>query len=200
MRLSRIAAIALGSCTLAACATPQSPVEVTRFHDSAALSRIGHGAIFIESAPGGNGEPLELAPYKAAVATQLAALGYREGSREEADQIAQIRLERYVAHDGGKDSPVSVGVGGSTGSYGSGVGMGIGINLGGGPKKMLGTDLGVTIRDKASGASLWEGRAQLKVTEKSPLASSSSNAQTVAAALFRDFPGGNGETVSIGVD
>src|SRR5690606_42017636 len=39
-------------------------------------------------------------------------------------------------------SPVNVGVGGSTGSYGSGVGLGVGINLGGGsrPSEQIDTE------------------------------------------------------------
>lgn len=184
---------------LAACATAPGPVEVTRFHDAAQLPQIGQGTVFVEAAPGEAADGLELAPYKAAVMRQLAALGYRETSREEAQHIAQISLDRRVIREGESRGPVSVGVGGSTGGHGSGVGLGIGINLGGGPKERIGTALAVTLRDKASGNSLWEGRARFVVGDKSELAAADANAQTVASALFRDFPGGNGETVEIGV-
>lgn len=163
------------------------------------LDRIGAGSIFIESAPGSSDSGLELAPYKEAIASELAALGYTESSREDANHVAQVQLERFAIREGGERGPVSVGVGGSTGGYRSGVGMGIGINLGGGPKNKVGTRLAVIIRDKESGASLWEGRANFQVSEKSPLAQSQANAQTVASALFREFPGGNGETVEVGV-
>ena len=181
---------------LAACTTPQGPVEVTRFVGPAAEARLGQGTVFIESAPGSL-EGLEAAPYKAAVAAQLTRLGYRESDRAGASQIAQVRIDRFTETPEGRRSPVSVGVGGSTGSYGSGVGLGIGINLGGGPRPTIGTQLGVTLRDASGGLNLWEGRADLQTTDKSPLADRTRNAQALAAALFRDFPGRNGETVQV---
>ena len=97
--------------------------------------------------------------------------------------------------------PVSVGVGGSTGSYGSGVGLGVGINLGGGQsRERLVTELGVMLRDKASGATYWEGRAQFAVSPDSRFADSSTNAAAIGEALFRGFPGNNGETVAVRVN
>jgi hypothetical protein len=50
------------------------------------------------------------------------------------------------------------------------------------------------------GNSLWEGRAQQATSVKSPYSDVEASAQTLAAALFKDFPGGNGETVIIDVD
>ena len=185
---------------LTACATPQGPIEVTRFVDPVGAARLGQGTVFIESAPG-SPDGLEAAPYKAAVAAALVRLGYRETARADASQIAQVRIERFVETAQGRRSPVSVGVGGSTGSYGSGVGLGVGINLGGGPRPTIGTQLGVTLRDArsgaAGGANLWEGRADIRTTDKSPLADRNANAQALAAALFRDFPGRSGETVQV---
>src|SRR5690606_22287731 len=69
--------------TLSACATPAvtSPVEVTRFLDPAAQARLGQGTVFVESAPGVEGDSLALSPYKEAVARELEELGYREASR-----------------------------------------------------------------------------------------------------------------------
>lgn len=188
----------LSALLLAACATPQGPVEVTRFVDPAGAARLGQGTVFVESAPGSL-EGLEAAPYNAAVAAELTRLGYRESNRAEAGQIAQVRVERYVETAEGRRSPVSVGVGGSTGSYGSGVGLGIGINLGGGGGPKTGTQLGVTLRDSKGGRNLWEGRAEIETGAKSPLADRTRNAQALAAALFRDFPGRNGETVEVEV-
>ena len=92
-----------------------------------------------------------------------------------------------------------MGAGGSTGTYGSGVGLGIGINLGGGQREMIGTDLGVMIRDAASTDVIWEGRASISVSDNSDFADSSANASVVADALFREFPGNNGETVEVRV-
>ena len=193
----------LGAVMLAGCATTPytGPVEVTRFVAPTAGTQIGRGTVFVENAPGPGGDSLALAPYKAAVAQELVRLGYRESSRENAQQVAQVRLEKYaMSTDGARRGPVSVGVGGSTGSYGSGVGLGVGINLGGGQnRERLDTEMGVMLRDKASGVTYWEGRAQFAVSPDSRFADSGSNASAIAGALFRDFPGNNGETVEVRV-
>jgi hypothetical protein len=181
---------------LSACTTPQGPIEVTRFVDPAGAARLGQGTVFVESAPG-SPDGLEAVPYKAAVAAELTRLGYRESARADAGQIAQVRVERFSETADGRRSPVSVGVGGSTGTYGSGVGVGLGINLGGGPRPAMGTQLGVTLRDARGGVNLWEGRADIRTTDRSPLAERTRNAQALAAALFRDFPGRSGETIVV---
>lgn len=196
MRRPLLALALASAAALAGCATPQGPIEVTRFADPAAAARLGQGTVFVESAPGSL-EGLEAAPYKAAVAAELTRLGYRESARAEAGQIAQVRVTRFAQDSAGRRGPVSVGVGGSTGSYGSGVGLGVGINLGGGARPTTGTQLAVTLRDARTGQSLWEGRADISTSDKSPLAERSRNAQALAAALFRDFPGRSGETVLV---
>ncbi|MBX7497163.1 DUF4136 domain-containing protein [Qipengyuania sp. 6B39] len=188
-----VATIALGGC-----ATPPGPVEVTRFVAVDQTSRLGQGTIFIETMEGTDGDSLELAPYKAAVAAELTALGYVESDRASAGQIAQVGVGKYFREAGDRRGPVSVGVGGGTGGYRSGVGVGLGINLGG-DKDRLGTELSVRITDAASGTSLWEGRADFSPPENSPLARGTANAQTVASALFREFPGNNGETIEVKV-
>ncbi len=191
---------------LAACATtaPPSPVEVTRFHKSDSLAQLGQGAIFVADAPAAAGQSegsLETAVYKAAVARELAKLGYSESARESAGQIAEVRVERFVLEStGSRRGPVSVGVGGSTGGYRSGVGVGLGFNLGGGGSgERLGTEMAVVIRDVASGDVLWEGRAQFEVGPDHPLSQPAPNAEVVADALFREFPGGQGETIEVKV-
>ncbi|WP_394729930.1 hypothetical protein [Altererythrobacter sp. GH1-8] len=191
---------------LAACATtaPPSPVEVTRFHQTDSLAQLGQGAIFVVDAPAAQGKSegsLELAPYKAAVARELAQLGYAESGRDGANHIAEVRLERFVLEgDDNRRGPVSVGVGGSTGGYRSGVGIGLGFNLGGGgSSERLGTEMAVVIRNVASNAVLWEGRARFEVGPDHPLAQPAANADVVADALFQEFPGGNGETIEVKV-
>ncbi len=198
MKARLILAGAFAALTLSGCVTPPGPVEVTRFVEPSAAAQLGQGTIFVEAAPG-EGDSLALAPYKSAIVAELARLGYTETDRTSARQIAQVRVERYQIGAEGRRGPVSVGVGGSTGSYGSGVGVGLGINLGGGARDLVGTDMGVIIRDAASQRSLWEGRASFRVADNSPLAQSNANAQTLAAALFREFPGANGETIKVEV-
>ena len=198
---STIALLAL-PLAIAGCATAPGPVEVTRFVAADSASQLGAGPIFITSAPEQEAAPngtLEAAPFRSAVAAELTSLGYSEAARGSASQIAEVRVERFVHGEDSNRGPVSVGVGGSAGSYGSGVGLGIGINLGGNGGPELGTELGVTIRDAASGEVLWEGRADFAVKESSELARGPANAQTVAKALFQEFPGNNGETIAVKV-
>ncbi|PZT89898.1 MAG: hypothetical protein DI637_05515 [Citromicrobium sp.] len=194
-----IASAAILATGLSACVAGPEPVQVTRFVAPAAPAQLGQGTIFVESAEGQAQDGLALMPYKTAVASELRRLGYTETDRGSARQIARISVDRFVQTTGGRRSPVSVGVGGGTGSYGSGLGLGIGINLGGGERDKLGAELAVTIREANSQTNLWEGRADFRVADNSALAQPQANAQTLAAALFREFPGNNGETIEVEV-
>lgn len=197
--LHRIVPLSLAAAALSACAATTSPVEVTRFHDPAALQQSQGETVFITNAAGET-DSLELAPYKAAIAEELRRLGYFEGERGSARLIASVDVERYRLGAQGRRSPVSVGVGGSTGSYGSGIGLGLGINLGGGGGERVGTDMSVVLRDAATGNSVWEGRASVTMSPNADLAATRANAQAVAGALFREFPGNSGETVEVVID
>ena len=207
LNYSKLATAFAAPFALAACATMPVPsdVEVTRFVAEGA--QLGGTTLFVENAPQGIGEPsndtLALAPYKAAVAQELARLGYTEQGRNGAARVAQVSRERFVRGEGGRRSPVSVGVGGSTGTYGSGVGVGVGINLGslgGGGGQRITTQMGVMLRDAATNAVVWEGRAEFDASERSPSSDPQASAAILADALFRDFPGASGETILVEVD
>lgn len=191
-----LAGVALACAALAGCVAPIGPVEVTRFH-AADISPLGKGSIAVEPAPGMNGESLEWRSYQTAVARQLALLGYAEAPAGQGTQVALVRLERRSHQPPRAGSPVSVGVGGSTGSYGSGVGVGIGFNLSGQPAEQVETELGVLIKDRASNAALWEGRASFTVKASSPLAGTQLGAAKISEALFQGFPGNSGETIAV---
>lgn len=197
IRVKATAILLLASAALAGCAAPVGPVEITRFHDAARLTQLGRGAIAVEPAPGMDPASLEQRSYQVAVARQLKALGYTEAPSGGGSQVALVRVRRESFRVGRDGSPVSVGVGGSTGSYGSGVGMGIGIDLSGPPPEQVNTELGVQIRDRASGQTLWEGRANFTVKASSPLAETQLGAAKMAEALFGGFPGKSGETIEV---
>ena len=183
---------------LAGCTTPAyvSPVEVTRFSASQP-SPLGRGSIAVRAAPGGQPDSCEFAAFQAAVANELQEVGYTV--TDSAAQVAEVRVQRFVArNEGGRRSPVSVGAGGSTGSYGSGVGLGIGINLGGNrPAEQIDTQLQVMIRPSAGGDALWEGRARFTATANSDFADQRAAAGKLADALFDGFPGRSGETIEV---
>ena len=190
-------AAALLALPLSGCVAPTGPVEVTRFHlpDTAML----RGTVSVEAAPGMDAGSLELRTFEGAVARELQRAGYQETPGTGA-QVAEVRLERRTFRPDRNRSPVSVGLGGATGSYGSGVGVGLGIDLSGPPAEVTETRLGVMIRDRATRAVLWEGRAAFVVKASSPLATTDLGAAQMAAALFRGFPGNSGETILVKPD
>ena len=196
MKLMRIAVLAAGLALLSGCVTPVGPVQVTRFH-TGDLSQLGKGTIAVEPAPGTDANSLEWQTYRGAVLHELQRIGYAEAAPGGGAQFAQVRLTRTTLQPQGGRSPVSVGVGGSTGSYGAGLGVGVGINLSPKPKAKVDTELAVSIRERASGKVLWEGRAEFTVGSGSPLATTALGAPKMAEALFLNFPGNSGETIEV---
>ena len=188
---------ALAALALASCVAPVGPVEVTRFHVPE-LASLGRGAIAVEPAAGQDGASLEFSSYAGAVSRQLSLLGYSEtAGASSSPQVALLRIDRRSWRPDRARGPVSVGIGGSTGSYGSGVGVGIGLDLSGPPPEQVETLLGVTIKDRASGKALWEGKASFAVRATSPLATTQLGAAKLAEALFKGFPGSSGETIQV---
>ncbi len=197
MKSPSVIAAALGLAALPGCVAPVGPVEVTRFH-LPELATLGRGAIAVGPAAGMQGESLEFRSYASAVARQLTLLGYSEPATGTASpQIALVRIERQTFRPERRRGPLSVGVGGSAGNYGSGVGLGIGLDLSGPPPEQVETLLGVTIKQRASGKALWEGKATFTVRAASPLASTQLGAAKLAEALFKGFPGSSGETILV---
>jgi len=197
MKCLPFAAAALAISALSACVAPVGPVEVTRFHVPQ-LAALGRGAIAVAPASGQDPQSLEFQTYANAVARQLILLGYVESRPgNTTPQIAELRIERRNWRPGRTGSPVSVGIGGQTGSYGSGVGIGVGVDLSGPPPEQVETRLSVTIRERASGKALWEGKASFTVDARSPVAQTPLGAAKLAEALFRGFPGTSGETILV---
>lgn len=197
MKFTPLAALLLGSAALSACATPVGPVQVTRFHKPDAVQLLGHGTIAVEASPGMDPDSLEIHSYERAVARELARLGYTEAPAGRAGQVALVRVRRATFHPDREGSPVRVGGAASTGSYGSGVGLGIGIDLSGAPHDQVTTELGVMIRARGSDRTIWEGRARFTVRADAPLAQTQLGAAKMAQAMFKDFPGNNGQTVEV---
>ncbi|MCX7865448.1 MAG: DUF4136 domain-containing protein, partial [Novosphingobium sp.] len=135
----RIAAAA-GLLTLSACVAPVGPVEVTRFHVPE-IAQPANATISIEPAAGMDGASLEFRTYAAAVSRELERIGYAPvvPGGGAGSLVAVVALDRNVVRPDRTRSPVSVGLGGSTGSYGSGVGLGIGFDLSGSPPEQVET-------------------------------------------------------------
>ena len=195
MKIFRLAPV-IALVSLSACVVPTGPVEVTRFNRAAEGVVYGAGTYSVEVAgDSAMGQGLAASPYLAAVAREMQRVGYAERIGM-SDVTAEVRVtsERYEPQ---RRSPVSVGVGGSTGSYGSGVGLGVGINLGGGPKAQVETMLAVRIIRRSDNLVLWEGKAVQAAKAGSPAAQPGIAAAKLASAMFKDFPGVTGETIRV---
>jgi hypothetical protein len=197
MSLAGLAALAAAAC---ASGSYTGPVEVTRFV-APQPAGLGQGTIAVRFA-----EELEnqeaLDAFRGAISDQLSLAGYTViGNEDIADNIATIVTGREPVAASDSGNPVNVGVGGGAGTFGSGVGLGVGVNLGGGSSEpRVVSELSIAIAANRSGAprqNLWEARAQFPTSVNSPYAPVAVTARTLAAAIFRDFPAGNGQTVSL---
>ena len=184
-----------------------APVEVTRFHTPATLAQLAPGWVEVVPAAGFDARSIETRASLEAVAREMAAQGLAASAPQPSvGRIAEVRLTRDAVPGSERrsGSSVSIGIGGGSGGGwhrgggGSvGVGLGIGFPLGGKSQRSgdVASELAVTIRDKATGASLWEGRSSLRTSQRD--AARPETAARLAHALFVGFPGKSGETIEV---
>jgi hypothetical protein len=172
------------------------PVDVTSYHLGQPIAR-GQIAVETFAVPDAGGPEFRI--YAEAVARELMRLGWTlTDTVGQSEQVALVRFEQssFVDRPGG--SPVSVGVGGGTGGWGGGgVGGGVAIDLSGKPHEMVMTTLQVRIKRRSDGTIFWEGRSSGVARPDRPEGQSSAIAARLADALFRDFPGESGRTISV---
>ncbi|MGZ3171999.1 MAG: hypothetical protein ACXWJC_02800 [Croceibacterium sp.] len=175
-------------------------VEVTRFvAEGPAAQALGHGPIAIAKADDALVDERERATYEAAVIDRLAGAGYdTQVKAGDGGQTVELHIRHAeIAPPEAPHRPVSgemsVGVSSHGGSYES---MAIGIDLRKPAKALLSTRLEARILDKASGAVLWEGRADISTRDGDARWSDQAIAAKLAEALFAGFPGKNGETIA----
>jgi hypothetical protein len=192
----RIRLLALVSVlALAGCAASIPPVQVTRFHLDGAITP---GTIALSPAIG-----LERATYEAAVTRELNKLGFANADSPGARYIVAVDIQRDARDAGPGRSPVSIGlgVGGGGGGYrGGGVGVGGGVSFPIGKRRSVQnvfTRISVRITERATGATVWEGRADTQSSSNAPAAQPGLAADKLATALFADFPGVSGRTVNV---
>jgi Domain of unknown function (DUF4136) len=178
-------ALALGGC-----AASIPPVQVTRFHLGNEITR---APVALASV----GTSLERAAYDAAVARELARLGFAAGDTN-ARYIFSTDVTRDARAAAPKRSPISIGIGGGTGGYGGGVGAGVSFGLGGNKSSQtVVTRLSVQLRERGGKGVVWEGRAETEAPSSAPAAQPGLAADKLATALFKDFPGDSGRTITV---
>ncbi len=190
MRMPAFAALVL----VAACATPsQRGTEVTRFHIGQIIPA---QAINMEPADPAQENSLEFRQYEIVVAQQLESIGFTQAALEEAEMIAVVGVERTTREEAAQRSPFSIGIGGGTSGRSTGVGLGTSFGIGGSPGgEVIVTRLSVALKRRSEGTVMWEGTAT-RATEpgaENPVAI----VEALAAALFQDFPGESGQTITV---
>ncbi|MFZ5609265.1 MAG: DUF4136 domain-containing protein [Pseudomonadota bacterium] len=179
----------------AACASPRFAADVVRFHQwPDGAKGEGRSVAVMPANPALEG--LEFAPVADIVGRRLAALGFAPPRQDgTADLLALVDFSvgrRAALQDEGRDSPVRVGIGvGSVGRH-SGVSVGGIFGVGGSkkPDASFVRTLSVQLKDAASNAVLFEGRATSFGREDDILMVM----PYLADAVFEGFPGRSGVT------
>ena len=164
----------------------EGKVEAESFvADGSAADALGRGSVTIEIA--GEGDPA----YEAAVIDQLVRAGYDTlPAAEGQGQIAELKIVRSeLVPPEGKRNPVSGEMDVGFSNRGSSVGLGINLDFSKPKKALVSTRLETRIRDRATGAVLWEGRADIATREGDDDWSDQAIATKLAQSLFRKFPG-----------
>lgn len=186
----------LGLALLGGCTTSMAPIDVTRFHGPT----VPQGeSVAVVAAPGADGSSIEYRTYANAVRAALSRSGFAVADAGGMAPLVaaidyQTTIDRPIDTRG---KPVSGYVSGGGGSYGGGVGVGLGINLSGPPKAIIASRLAVRLQRAATGEALWEGRAETRAREGTPGAQPGIAAGKLADALFRDYPGQSGATITV---
>ena len=167
-------------------------VSVERFVSNAPLAtELGHGTILVSSqSPGASylGEP-DRAAFEAAMVDRLIKAGYETAvARSVGGQLAVLTVSRQVIEPAEAKQPVHGSAAMEVGSRGSAYGLALDVDLSKPLPALLSTRLEARIRDRATDAVLWEGRAAVATREGDPRWSDQAIAAKLAAALFDGFP------------
>ena len=169
----------------AAPALARTPVSVTRFSLDATVVR---GTVAVA----GGAPSLESRADEDAVARTLAQAGFAAADAGSARYLYTVEVAHDLRPSIQRRSPVTIGIGGGTGGYGGGVGLGASFGIGRHPPQDIVTArLFVRLRDRVTQQVVWEGRAEATGAPRD------TETGRLASALFRDFPGASGRTITV---
>jgi hypothetical protein len=184
-------ALALAGCTT----TPES--QVTRFHLGQPIAR---GQLAVEPLLPADRGSAEFQTYGDIVGGELARLGFTEAPGLAAsEQVAVVGVERGTREALARRSPVTVSIGGGSFGWGGGVGGGVSFPVGGSRRgnEIVVTRLFVQIKRRSDATVIWEGRAETAANTGSAEAQPADSVRRLASAMFRDFPGQTGQTITV---
>ncbi len=184
-------AVFLRGCTLllaaslAACASTgggggaRGGADVTTSHLGQQIAR---GQIAVEAFDAADANMPEFGSYAASVARQLTRLGWTVvNTTGQSEQVALVDVQQ--GSRAGLSARINMGTamaGAANASAGS-----------------VATLLEVRIRRRSDGTVMWEGSAISDAPGSGAAAGRSAAVDSLAAALFRDFPGASGRTVKV---
>ncbi len=196
MRIGTKAACMSALLVLAGCAAQTPPVELTRFHLG---QPIAPGQIAVEPRNPNDAKSLEFENFAGSIARELKGRGFTIAPNlPQSELVAVVDVETATRETGPERSKFTIGLGGGT--FGGGVGVGGGVNIPVGKKitpRSTRTDLFIQIKRRSDGSVIWEGRARTEARDGTPYASPAAAVDRLATALFKDFPGVSGRTITV---
>jgi hypothetical protein len=171
-------------------------IEVARFRaEGAALDPSGPIAVGPMADEAGSSDPRINATFQAAVESKLLASGFAalpSGSSQ--GPIAEVRVVRSEAAPAEeKRKPLSGEMSMGVSNHGTMLGLGLRYDATKPRAALLSTRLETRIKDRTTGAVLWEGRAEIVTREGDDKWDDQAIADKLAKVLFDGFPGKVGE-------
>ncbi len=129
--------------------------------------------------------------YEAATLDRLVLAGYDTLANGETGQLAESRIRQLVAEPAeARHNPVSGEGNVMVSNRGTAVGMAVAVDFTEPRTALIATHMDLQIKDRASGAVLWEARAQITTRDGDAKWGPDEIAARLSAALFEGFPRG----------
>lgn len=171
-------------------------IEVARFRaEGAALDPSGPIAVGPMADQESAGDPRVNATFQAAVESKLLASGFVASPGDaSAGPIAEVRVVRNEAAPAEeKRKPLSGEMSMGVSNHGTMLGLGLRYDATKPKRALISTRLETRIKDRTTGAVLWEGRAEIVTREGDNKWDDQAIADKLAKVLFDGFPGKVGE-------
>ena len=175
----------------AASTSREGKVQVARFvnEDPALAAALGKGSVSVIEAPATSPvDAREMATFQAAVIDALAGAGSWSATPGGAPRTEGPVLHSVAEPQEAPRKPVSGEMAVGVSNRGTMMGLGINIDLTKPKGALVSTRLEARIKDRTSGAVLWEGRADILTRQGDARWSDQKIAERLASALFEGFP------------
>jgi hypothetical protein len=186
------------SLALAACASTPT-ADITRFHMD---QPIPSDTIRVVPSPDpvapGTAQSLEFRTHANIVAQDLARHGFRPVETGPTAYLAILSVQQVTRAGMPSSSPFRIGIGGGTTSGNVGIGGSVNVPLGQSRNNDLRVNvLDVRIRRASDSTAVWEGRAVQEIPARDQGSNLSAAVPALSRALFADFPGESGRTITV---